>query len=236
MRKILLLIAIIFSCGISAQKVNTTLTYSVQAPAQINKKTKVLVVLHGYGSNESDLFDIPKMYDNVLSFSLRGPLTTNNGGFCWYPIEFDRNGIKQYRFADALQSRALILSFIRQACAAYHVDTTNVYLMGFSQGAIMSYDLLLTNPQLVKGIIALSGRLLEEDAQVRTDPKRLSNARIFIGHGKSDNLIRIEESDKAAAFFKNRGVQDITFRKYEIPHSINGQELNDIRDWLARQK
>lgn len=234
--KVLLYFCFLFIAGsLSSQSIKTTLTYFVNLPSKKTVKTPVLILLHGYGSNEEDLFDIAKTMDpRFITFSLRAPNATKEGGFCWYELEFLANQQFKYDYQQALLSKAKIMSFISNACKAYHLDSTQVFLMGFSQGSIMSYDIALSAPGKIKGVLALSGWIMEESKIQKTNLAELAKVKFFIGHGNSDNVIKIEEAEKADAFLKEKLVTDLTYKRYEIPHSISGQELNDIRTWLVK--
>src|ERR1700750_1647520 len=88
-----------------SQTVTTTLTYSVNLPAVKNAKTPVLILLHGYGSNKNDLFDLSKAFARRFStFSLRAPLPVEEG-FCWYKLDFLPNGEFKYNYQEAKASR-----------------------------------------------------------------------------------------------------------------------------------
>ncbi len=236
MKKVIfyLLVLISYATGFS-QTVKTDLTYLVNAPASRNTKTPVLIMLHGYGSNESDLFDISKSIDNrFITFSLRAPVSLGEGAYCWYNITRVEGKPFIYDYKEAKVAETKILSFISNACKAYNVDSTQVYLMGFSQGAIMSYELSIAAPKKIKGILALSGRMMTETQSLTTNWDQVANVKYFIAHGNSDNMIKQEESDKAAEFLKTKKVTDVTYHKYEMPHSICGAELNDIKAWLTK--
>jgi phospholipase/carboxylesterase len=229
-----ILIAVVFAGNAFSQKVRTDLTYSVHLPANAGPKTPVLILMHGYGSNENDLFDLAKTFDQrFITFSLRAPLALGNGGFSWFEIQRLPENRMKFLYKEAAESRTRIISFIVNACRAYHVDSTQVYLLGFSQGAILSFDIAMTAPGKIAGIVALSGRLLDETANLKPDAKQLSKVKVFIGHGTADNMLSISESEKAYSFLKARQVQNVTFKKYDIPHSINGAELNDIKTWFS---
>lgn len=224
----------LLSAGLFSQKINTTLTYSVNLPTKKTAKIPVLILLHGYGSNEADLFELAKTMDpRFITFSLRAPNDSKEQGYCWYELDRYPNGDFKYDYKQAEASREKILSFISNACKAYQLDSTQVFLLGFSQGTIMSYDIALHSPQKIKGVVALSGRLMEESKLQKTNPASLAKIKFFIGHGTSDNLIKLVEAEKANAFLKEKGVDKITYKTYEIPHSISGNELNDLRSWLA---
>lgn len=235
MKLVVSCIFIILSWSLTAQKTKTDLLYLVNQPAQKSAKTPVLIMLHGYGANEEDLFEISKALDpRLITFSLRGAFAKDDGGYCWYGLNFNPNQEFTYDYKQALESKAKILSFISNACKTYKLDSTQVFLMGFSQGAIMSYELAASAPTKIKGVMALSGRMMEETRQLKTDWEKVTKVKYFIAHGISDNTIKISEGEKASLFLKEKKVTDVTFKVYEIPHSISGAELNDIKSWLTK--
>lgn len=218
-----------------AQTVKTSLTYLVNEPAKRNAKTPVVIMLHGYGSNEADLFDISKTLDSrFITFSLRAPMMLGEGSYCWYNITRVEGKPFIYDYKEVKASTEKIMSFISNACRAYKVDSTQVFLMGFSQGAILSYELAALSPKKIRGIMALSGRMMEETKVLKTNWADLVKVKYFIAHGNSDNTIKQEESDKAYEYLKERKVTDLIYKRYEMPHSICGAELNDIKVWLVK--
>jgi phospholipase/carboxylesterase len=194
-------------------------------------------MLHGFGSNEQDLFTLAKIIaPDFTVFSLRAPLSTGRGGYCWYKLEFLPNQKFRHDYAQAKISRDQIMSFIRSACRSFNLDSNNVYLLGFSQGAIMSYELAMSGPGAIRGIVALSGSMMENSQEAIKEPDKIKKLRYFIAHGTADDVIRIADGEKAAAFLKEKGVTDLTFRKYPMRHNISEAELQDIKAWLKAGK
>lgn len=212
--------------------VTTDLVYKVNLPAKKTEKAPVIILLHGYGSNESDLFDIAKSFDDrFITFSLRAPYTADGQGFCWYKLDFLPNKEFKYDYKQAKESRAKILSFISNACKAYKLDSTQVFLMGYSQGAIMSYDISLFKPEKIKGVLALSGRMMDETKQMKFDALKAAKVKYFIAHGNADNVIDLKKGEEAAQFLQSKK-NNVEFKIYDMPHAIIGKELNDIKSWL----
>lgn len=216
-------------------KINTDLTYLVHE-SKAKSNPPVIILLHGYGSNEADLFELSNGLDErFLTISVRAPFKGKEIGYAWYDLEFLPNKQVSCNYNQLKESKAKLLSFISNACKAYKADSTKVFLMGFSQGAIMAYDLALTNPKKISGIMALSGRLLEDTKKNKLDDNAITKVKYFIGHGYSDNVIDISEAEKANEFLKTKNIKEVTYRNYEMPHSISGNELNDIKKWLKKQ-
>ena len=232
------LLSLFFICyflfGFS-QTVKSDLIYKINQPiTKTDKPCPLLILLHGYGSNEDDLFSMGKLLDSrFTTISLRAPNAIKDDGYCWYSLEFLADKKFKYNYKQALESRLKILSFISNACKVYKLDSNNVFVLGFSQGAIMGYDLALAAPQKIKGLLALSGRMMEESKNLKTDWTIAARTNYFIAHGNSDNVILKTESDSAVKFLKSKQLKKITFTTYEMSHTISNEELTDIKKWLT---
>lgn len=233
---------IIFCCSLLlglhygfSQKIATTLQYVVNQPTQKSTKVPVLIMLHGYGSNEADLFDISKTLDaRLMTFSLRAPVELGQDQYCWYDLIGTPGQTRTYDYKQAKAAAAKVLSFISNACKTYHLDSTQVFVMGFSQGAILAYDLAVSAPKKIRGILALSGRMMEETKSLQADWTQVAKVKFFVAHGTSDNMIKFTDAEKAAEFLKEKKITQVVFKQYEMPHTISGAELNDMRTWLAK--
>ena len=218
-----------------AQVINTKLNYIVTKPSKVTNKTPVLIILHGYGSRESDSKQLMKtLQDKFLVFSLRAPRTTTVGGFCWFDMQFLEWAQFKCDYKQVEESRNQILSFISNACKAYNADSTQVYVLGFSQGGMMAYDIGLNAPTKIKGVVALSTRLMEETMlRPGIDWTNAQKVKYLIIGGYSDNVISYLDSYKSHDFLKTKGVWDVYVKFYDIKHTIVTQEIGDIKYWLG---
>jgi phospholipase/carboxylesterase len=224
---------ICFSVSGQTPTINSELKYLVNLPTKKTEKPPVIILLHGYGANESDLFDITKSFDGrFLSFSVQAP-TCEGSGCRWYDIEWQNDSVKNHNYAQLKVSEKKLFQFISSACKAYKADSSKVIIIGFSQGAIMAYDMLLTKPDKIKAIMALSGRLLPESKTIKLGKTKAEEGMCFIAHGYSDNVIKPKHADDAASYM---GTQKFRVEKkmYEMPHSICGDELNDMKRFLIK--
>ncbi len=226
------LFAFIFSMfSLNTIQTNTLagLTYLVKEPVTKSDDAPLLIMLHGYGSNAQDLFGlsgyIPAKY-RVLS--VQAPITLAQGSYAWYHLDMS-GGKPKYSFAETEKSRKQIVQFIEEAKVKY--KSKQVHLLGFSQGAIMSYSLAFTQPEKVKSIAALSGRILQEVSSAVKPNNQLQQLNVFIGHGKSDNVLPISYGKEALGICTRLNVK-LSYNEYNMAHEINQQELNDIVLWL----
>ena len=221
---------------VSAQKTETDLVYKIKKATVESARPPVLFLLHGFGSNEEDLFDLSATMDGRFTVvSLRAPLALDNGGFAWYHLERTPDNKLKYDYSEAKLTREKLWSFIQKMCREFKLDSTAVYLLGFSQGAILSYDIALSKPGKIRGVLALSGRLMDQSKEQTNKWTLLKATAFFIAHGNFDERIPPIEAETARDFLKQKGMEEIEFHTYNMQHVLNGQELNDIRAWLKKQ-
>ena len=158
---ICILVAIVgLGLSLSAQlQTGLALKYLVQEPRVKTAHPPVLVLLHGYGSNETDLFELRKAFPaNFLVVSVRAPLKADVGGYQWFEREIT-NGKYDGKREHLESSRNAILKFVSELTKKYGANERAIYLAGFSQGAMMCYETALTAPGKIRGIAVLSGKL-----------------------------------------------------------------------------
>lgn len=206
------------------------LRYLEQAAAD-TRNQPLVIFLHGYGSNEADLFGLHERLPATYTYlSARAPQTLEEGSYQW----FQRKGQGAYDgVTDELASSAeLIGQFVRAAQAKYHTQPDKVVLVGFSQGAVMAYEVGLRHPQSVRGIAALSGKILPVlAARVKNSPD-LQRLGIFIGHGIVDPRLPYSDALEAHRLLRAASLQP-QFHAYPgLGHSISEAEIEDLKVWL----
>src|SRR6478735_6989541 len=144
---------------------NLSLEYKIREPKVILDKNPLLLLLHGYGSNEADLFSFASELQNeYYIISARAPYDLMYGSYAWYAINFDADENKFSDIGQAKISRDIIAGFIDELNSNYAIDSHNVTLIGFSQGSILSYAIALSYPEKVQRIVVMSGYLNTEIA------------------------------------------------------------------------
>lgn len=198
----------------------------------LKERAPLLIMFHGYGSDENDLFsfasELPK---ELFIISVRAPYPMQPYGNAWYAINFDAEMNKWNDNEQAKQSRDLISKFIDEACESYPVDKNNVTLLGFSQGTILSYAVALNYPEKVKNIIALSGYINEDILPEDLDSKTYSHLNFYCSHGSLDQVIPVDWARKAPKFLENLGIKH-TYSEFPVGHGVAPQNFFELRNWL----
>jgi phospholipase/carboxylesterase len=184
------------------------------------------------GSNEQDLFGLADQLDPRFTVvSARGPLTRGPGSYAWFPVQFVPGGFAID--ADAAErSRQLLLKFTGELIDEYNVDPQQVYLMGFSQGSIMSLYTALTEPERFAGVVGMSGRLLPEALPKLPAPERLKGFPLLVVHGTEDTTIPVSYGRDIRDQLSKLPVA-LDYREYPIGHWVTDQTIGDIRAWLS---
>ncbi len=210
---------------------NKTNLYYIHKASSQKENAPLLILLHGVGSNEQDLFSfadkIPSKY-HVLS--LRAPFVLGESSYGWYQVEF-KNNKPFINVEQAEASRLKLIHFLETLKSEINYDPKQVYLCGFSQGAIMSYSVALSRPDLVKGFAAMSGRMLDEHKPNFASKDKLKNLKILITHGNADPVLNVEYAKQANIYLQGLGLKP-ELKLYNEVHTINSGMLSDLLVWL----
>lgn len=207
------------------------LVYDLLKPKTVdhNKTYPALFLLHGIGSNEQNMFPLTAgLEEKYFIFSIRGPIS-HPPGFAFFTIE----GYGKPHREIFKKSLSQLTDFLEYASNKYPIDINQLYLLGFSQGAILSMSLALTLGSRIKGIVALSGyipKIVSEDYEV----KPVDEVAVFISHGEVDQILPYQWGVEAQEYFKQLGA-DVTFRSYQEPHTVSLQNQQDFIRWIQDQ-
>lgn len=211
-----------------------TLHHLVRAPKIILDKNPLLLLLHGYGSNEEDLFSFAsELPEEYYVISARAPFDMGFGSYAWYAINFDSDENKFSDIPQAQQSRDLIASFIDELIANYPINSSNVTLIGFSQGTILSYAIALSYPEKIQRVVAMSGYLNTEMVKPNFENNNFSNLKIFASHGTVDQVVPVDWARKAAPALTQLGIE-IVYKEYPVGHGVAPQNFYDFKNWLQQ--
>lgn len=213
-----------------------SLEYLVREPKIKTEKNPLLLLLHGYGSNEQDLFSFSsELPDEYYVISARAPYDLQYGSYAWYAINFDADENKFSDHNQAIQSRDLISNFIDELIQNYPIDPKQVTLLGFSQGTILSYSVALSYPEKVQRVVALSGYLNEEIIVENYKNNDFSNLKMFVSHGSVDQVIPVDWAKKAPGILDSLNIPN-EFIEYQVGHGVAPQNFFDLKNWLQKTK
>ncbi len=212
------------------------LEYLIREPKIKADKNPLILLLHGYGSNEQDLFSFASEFpEEYYVISARAPYDLQYGSYAWYAINFDANENKFSDHNQARESRDLISTFIDELIKNYPIDSKQITLLGFSQGTILSYSIALSFPEKVQRVVALSGYLNEEIIVENYKNNDFSNLQMFVSHGSVDQVIPVDWAKKAPGILDSLHIPN-EFKEYPVGHGVAPQNFADLKNWLQKTK
>jgi len=189
-----------------------------------DEKYPVIITFHGHGSNEKDLIGLSEyLQDDLFWISGRGPSALGGNSFDWYELPPTPEKI-----AAILQK---INTFINELKSEYPIDTNKIFLMGFSQGSMISLSYALAFPSSVAGIIAQSGAI-PPNIGLKIDTQNLIKMSIIITHGIEDRMMPIARAREAKDFLNKLKV-DLSYNEFHMGHTINAESIVSVRNWLG---
>ncbi|MEN0024243.1 MAG: alpha/beta fold hydrolase [Microbacterium sp.] len=187
----------------------------------------LLVLLHGYGADEHDLFGlVPYLPEGIAVASVAAPLAPPwpMPGRSWYPIE-GLDGRSSTAVTAAAQAFLHWLGSERE-------DAASVALLGFSQGAAVALQTLRLAPEKVDAVVALSGYAAPGELPRDVELAELRPP-VFWGRGTNDDVIPAALVAHTAEWLPAHS--ELSGRVYTgLTHSISEDELGDVRTFLDK--
>jgi phospholipase/carboxylesterase len=220
-----------------ARPVTVEPLFDLHVPARTpspHGKAPALVLIHGVGSHERDLVGLASAFDARLDVhSLRAPLVRGPESFAWFSVTFGPQG-PIHDATEAEAARQKIVAFVRALREDPAIDPTRIYLLGFSQGAILSLSVAYTEPTLIAGVVAISGRTLQEIAAGVKGKRIESGPRVLLMHGTDDTKLPFAHAEASEHVLKGAGLP-YDFKSYPVGHTVSAPMRDDIAAWLSAQ-
>jgi phospholipase/carboxylesterase len=189
-----------------------------------------ILALHGRGSNERDLIGLaPYLPKEFLWISPRGTFTLGPSSYEWFQIT-QIGKPDPARLANSLQT---LDTFIDEIIASCPVDKNKLYLLGFSQGSIVSMSYALTKPQRVAGVIAQSGYIPQESG-LQFDEAGVKDKPFILTHGVQDPLLPVDWARRSRDTLEKIEV-NLEYHEFNMGHQVKEESLAVINTWLEKQ-
>ena len=214
-----------FSCT-SHKKEELSLDYIIR-PARIQSDhPPLLVLLHGRGANEMDMYEVAKLIDERYTVLCpRGIDTLAKDSYSWFPL-LKQDGLY---LSDELALKEIadrIYDLIDELQPNFSYNQNNIIIGGFSQGAMLATELFYQGR--FYGHIGASGAIINPPI----DKKKLSGPKhSLIIHSINDELVPFENANKLEQLMLKNSVSVQLFTQ-RIGHSIDRESIDVINNWL----
>lgn len=207
---------------------NPAYEYDVHLPNPMDpdRRYPTIFTLHGKGSNEKNMYGLVEpLAENFIIIGIRGNLTRGMG-YQYYELKSLGNPIQEL-FDGAVEN---LQAFLQYATDKYPIDEYRRYLLGFSQGAILSMSLALKMGDQLKGIVALNG-YVPDFVKTEYPIKSIQNVSLFVSHGEYDSVFPIRIGHETAAYLEKQASR-LTFKTYPTDHGVSEENQRDFIEWL----
>lgn len=218
-----------------AQNNNNQSTLSAIDSSKINAS---VIWLHGLGADGYDFEPIVEelKLSNIRFILPHAPeiaVTINNGYLmpAWYDLygltagsKEDEPGIRaSQEYINSLISKEILKG----------IPANRIVLAGFSQGGAIALHTALRYPQKLGGVLALSTYLPLKSKLADEAHSANADTPIFMAHGIFDEVISLDTCQSSLDLLQNRQFS-VTWRTYNMAHSVCAEEIADIRDFLQQ--
>jgi len=191
---------------------------SITAGKELTKDGKVLIMVHGRGGSAEDIISFSS-YLEVKEFTVIAPQATNNS---WYPYSFLESPSRNEPW---LSSALEVLNDIVDDLKSKGIPVTNIYFLGFSQGACLTLEFVARNASRYGGVVAFTGGLIGD--KIYNDNYRgdFENTPMFIGTSNPDPHVPVERVYATTNILKDMNAE-VTEKVYNhMGHTINHDEI-----------
>lgn len=197
----------------------------------LNTPKQAVIFLHGYGANGHDLLNLSPYFEDGLDHTVfcspNAPniCEQNSQGYQWFSLE---SWLPELFLKGAAQSTPYLLAYIKQIQSKYYLSESQITLIGFSQGAMMSLYIALNHLYHLKAVVSFSGMLLN------TPDIKKSQTPLLLIHGAQDSIVPMQASIEAHKILSalNYQVQLLTIDG--LAHSIDQKGLDVAQEFLQR--
>ncbi|PWG04879.1 alpha/beta hydrolase [Polaribacter aquimarinus] len=209
------------------------LQYLVREPKKQIENPPLLILLHGYGSNEQDLFSFAnELPDDFLIISAQAPHAMGFGSYAWYAINFDDVNGKFSDLKQAKESIDKIALFVDEIKVKYKTNPDKTFLLGFSQGAILSYSLSFFYPNKVNFVIALSGYINKELLPEKISKEITTD--YYASHGTVDQVLPVDWARNSKPFLEKLNLK-CAYSEYPVGHGVAPQNFYSFKTWIEER-
>jgi len=201
----------------------------VTAGKKLSEADKVLIMIHGRGGSAEDILSLAS-YLSVDDFALLAPQATNN---TWYPYSFMAPPKQNEPW---LSSALSLLQEVVEDVERAGIPSSNIYFLGFSQGACLTLEFVTRNAKQYGGVVAFTGGLIGDKIYPENYKGSFNNTPVFIGSSDPDMHVPVERVYATANIMKDIQA-DVTEKVYHnMGHTINQDEIDQANKLVFKKE
>ena len=204
-----------------------TLDVTSVTPLSKNKPRQGIILCHGYGGDGKDISSLAINWRRFLPDAIflcpNAPeiCTVNPQGYQWFDLTSEE---EEVILEKSLMAEEKLNTFLDQVFDNFQLEPTNLALVGFSQGCMVSIQVGLKKKEQINCIIGYSGKVINQ--------KHLSNninskPKIFLMHGANDTIVPPTHLLEAKEYLNKCGLKIKTklFKNCDHKIPVEGSSL-----------
>ncbi len=206
-------------------------SYQIQLPEKMQegKRYPVIFAFHGIGYDEQYMLSlVSQLKEDFILIGIQGDLTYENG-YAYYYLKGYGNPERDL-FDSSIEK---LKNFIDYASKQYPIDPGKKYLIGFSQGAILSMSLALLLGDSIKGIVPMHG-YIPDFVKKEYSLKSMDHLHVFLCQGASDPIFGLDVGQENYDYL-SKNARSVKYTIYPAAHEITENNRNDVIEWLRQE-
>ena len=208
------------------------LTFIEDIPSNVNN---LFFLLHGFASDNKDMMSLGEHFRKLLPstalISVNAPSVADNnmGGYQWFSFKTMNvmNILKEIR-----QSYILLNNLIDEQLKRFKLPPENIFIAGFSQGAMMSLYTGVRREIAPMGIISFSGMMPDTLETLKNNIK--SRPEVLLIHGTEDKTLPFESMRTAEKLLREFNIPCESHQIIGMEHEINNQAIEHAKNFIVK--
>ncbi len=203
------------------------------SPTSGNAPEQLVILCHGLGSDGQDMISLAPYFAKVLPSAVfvapnaHEPCDMAPMGYQWFSLN---EATPDSRLAGTQAAAPVLNAFIDQQLEAYGLDDSQLALVGFSQGTMMSLYVSLRREKPMAGVIGYSGALIGDELLMS---EIVSRPPMLLIHGAMDDVVPPDALDHAIKALAMAGVVVTSEMRPDLGHSLDDRGIMIGMDFLA---
>ncbi|HTX93099.1 MAG TPA: alpha/beta fold hydrolase [Anaerolineales bacterium] len=195
------------------------------------KPGRLLVLIHGWTGDENSMWVLAhNLSADFAVLAPRAPYIESKGGYTWREIQPGSWGLAP--ITEMRPAVEKLLAFLDDWAPTVGLGTSQLDLMGFSQGTVVAYTLAILYPQRVHKLAGLSG-FLPEGAERALAARQLAGKSFFVAHGRQDDMVPVESARRSVNILEASGVK-VEYCESDGGHKVSRDCLQGMEKYFGR--
>ncbi len=187
--------------------------------------SRLVLLIHGLSGDENSMWIFGRnLPGNYAVLAPRGIHPAREGGYTWRKVRPDMKGLPVME--ELRPSADALISFVDDWSKSEGISTAQVDLIGFSQGAALTYTTAILHPDRIRALAALSG-FIPRGAEDLVSTGILAGKPIFVSHGRQDDMVPVELARRSVALLEASGAT-VKYCETDGGHKVSAECFSSL--------